>query len=108
MSGTKPDPRPNRTPEEEAAGNRRALIGCGIPLVLLLVGFIWVIYAMRMSAGGQGEVCERKSDCKPGHECVGDAFKAVKPVCRKSCDKHDDCPKGRCEELLRGRGKVCQ
>lgn len=102
-------PRPPRTPEEEAAGNRRALIGCGLISVVLIGIVAGLIYMFRMSGGGDGVVCEQKSDCKPGHECVGDVFKAVKSVCRKTCETNADCPVGTCSgKILRDGGKVCQ
>ena len=105
---SQPSPAPARTPAEEAAGNRRALIGCGSILLLLIVGFVAAVYAYRMSQGGQGDLCSENPDCQPGYECVGDAFKAVKSVCRKSCDAHADCESGKCQKLLRSELKVCQ
>ena len=94
-----------RTPEEEAAGNRRALIGCGSILAVLLALCIGGVYALRMSKGGDGEVCEQKSDCRPGFECVGDVFKPVQDVCRKGCSTDADCGSGNCAKLLRSGPK---
>lgn len=89
-----------RTPEEEAAGNRRALIGCGSILAVMLALFVGGIYMYRMSMGGDGEVCEQKSDCKPGFECVGDVFEPTQEVCRKGCSSDDDCESGNCAKVI--------
>ena len=94
-----------RSPEEEAAGNRRALIGCGSILVLLVGLFVGGVYAYRMSKGGDGEVCEQKPDCRPGFECVGDVFKPVQSVCRKGCESDADCESGDCSKLIRSGPK---
>ncbi|MGB1013881.1 MAG: hypothetical protein ACPG4T_07095 [Nannocystaceae bacterium] len=105
---TQPSPAPARTPAEEAAGNRRALIGCGAILLVLVAGITVAVVAYRMSQGGQGSICEEKPDCQPGYECVGDAFKAIKSVCRKSCEGPSDCESGKCQQLLGRDEKVCQ
>jgi len=105
---SQPSSAPARTPAEEAAGNRRALIGCGSILLVLIAGLVVAVYAYRMSQGGQGFICEEKPDCQPGYECVGDAFKAIKSVCRKSCETPSDCESGKCQQLLGSPMKVCQ
>lgn len=93
----------NRSPEEVAAGNRRALFGCGAILVLgsLLVG--GGFYALRSVLGGQktqGQACASAGDCARGHVCAGDVFRATPSVCRKTCDENTECPSRRCDPIL--------
>ncbi len=98
----------NRSPEEIAAGNRRALIGCGLILLVIVGAIVAGIMAFRYSAGSQGEACEGSSDCQPGFECADDAFRAVESVCRQHCDQNADCPSGRCLPVLGSDGGLCQ
>lgn len=105
MSGSPPrNPVPDtRSAEEVAAGNRRALLGCG---AILLVGSLLVgggLYALRSVTGGQksqGEACASSGDCARGHVCAGSVFRATQTVCRKTCDESTECPSGRCDPIL--------
>lgn len=101
---------PQATPpasEGMSAGDKRALLGCGAMLFVLVGGFIALIVFFRMSAGGQGDECEAHSDCKPGFRCSENVFRAEQSVCRQLCDSNADCPSGNCGDTLDGQG-LCQ
>lgn len=85
-----------RTPEEERAGNRRALLGCGgilLVMALLCGAGYWAIRGV--FGAPTGATCDETMDCAWGHYCVR-ALGAPEPTCRIACSSDADCGGGRC------------
>lgn len=111
-------PADNRTPEEIAKGNKRALLGCGGILLVGLALAIGGLYGLRMlTAGskGQNELCEDSHQCKPGFVCSSAMFAGdIADRCRQTCEDDSQCPSGECmrvldsQRTLNGPAGVCR
>ena len=85
-----------RTPEEEAAGNRRALLGCGGILLLSMLLCGGGYWSLRGIFGEPtGGVCDEPMDCAWGHYCVR-SLGQMESHCRLACEHDSDCPSRSC------------
>jgi hypothetical protein len=98
----------NRSPEEIAAGNRRALLGCGSILLVMLLLFVGLVVAFRYTRGGQGISCDDTRDCRLGFACSESVFRAETSLCRQKCESNADCPSGDCMEIVGDDGGLCR
>jgi hypothetical protein len=91
-----------------SAGDKRALLGCGGILAVIVGLFVAFVMWSRSTGGAQGEPCEDSSDCKAGFLCADDVYAVVQTVCRQKCDTHADCPGGTCLDVLDAEYGLCQ
>ena len=85
-----------RTPEEERAGNRRALLGCGGILLVMAILCGTGYWSLRGVFGAPtGAPCAATMGGAWGHYCAR-ALGAPEPTCRVACSDDTDCAGGRC------------
>lgn len=110
MNAPRPPAKDDRTPEQIAAGNRRALLGCGgILLVGLALAFGGLYGLRKLTAGtkGQNELCEDSHQCKPGFLCSSAMFAGdVADRCRQICEENSDCPSSECMRVLESQRTI--